>query len=272
MKKSIIQYCNNKLKLWVVFGLGCPILACQKFSTAPPSSGVAALTVVNAIPNTSLVIPVINTSSPIAWFASSNYIFYGSFYEYSPIAGSDTVYVDQYSDTLASGPKGVGEMFYGILNLKKGGIYSLYLCGMDTTSPDYLFTTDTLPYHGPTDSVVGIRFVNLSAGSNAISINLEGSPYGSEVSSLSYKGITQFKSYTCNSAMTDSGYLFVVRDMATGDSLTYFNISGFGSFGGVGLADPSSGNALVFRNATIAIYGLENNANVPLGAFLIDDY
>jgi hypothetical protein len=248
--------------------------ACQKATTAPSVLKPAAFTVVNVIPNSAPIVPVFNTSSDIEFFGTALAIGYPGFSEYSPSAGNDTLYVvQQNNDTLDIGPKATGLMFYSILNLKAGGIYSLFLTGADTSSPDYLLTTDSLTYHGPADSAVGIRFVNLSTGSNPMSINLEGSPNGSEVINLPYKGITGFKDYVCNSTMTNSAYLFVIRDVATGDSLTSYTLYGFGVGNvGTGLEDPN-GNALTFKNVTIAVYGSENSSsNFPLGTSLIDDY
>jgi hypothetical protein len=251
-------------------GIVCAGLACQKSTTAPSESGVAAFTVVNAIPYSEPVVPVINTSSTIMYFHSAKSISYGHFYEYSPIGGDDTVYVVQRnSDTLNLGPKASGLMFYNITEMNKGGIYSLFLCGADTTSPDYLLTTDTLPYYNPADSVLGIRFINLSAGSNPISINLEGNPDGSEVDNLSYKNITGFKNYVTNS--TINNYLFVVRDEVSGDSLTQFVLGGNN---GYGLTDPNNGNLLLCKNVTVAVYGSESSTNrrFPLRTMLIDNY
>jgi hypothetical protein len=249
------------------------IFACQKSTIIPSSSGVAALTVVNAIPNSvNNVIPVIGASQAIEWFGSANQIGYENFYEYSPTAGNDTVYVVQSTDTLNFGPKASGLMFYNILSLKKGDIYSLFLCGADTTSPDYLFTTDTLPYYSSADSVMGIRFVNLSTGANSVSINLEGKPNGSVVNNLPYKGITRFGQYANNSTIND--YMFVVRDAATGDSLTQYDFFLSGSSNsGYGLIDPTNGNLLTFKNITIALIGQPGiNAAVPQSTMLIDDY
>jgi hypothetical protein len=260
---------KNKLILILLLLQVMADVDCQKANTAPALSGVAALTVVNALPTLDqFVTPIINTGSPIMWFYTANSIYYGGYYEYSPIAGNDTVYIVQDYDTLDVGPKAPGQMFYGILTLKKEGIYSLFLCGADTASPDYLLTTDTLSFHSPADSALGIRFVNLSAGSNPLSINLEGSPNGSEVGNLPYKGITGFKNYACNSSVTS--YTFVIRDEGTGDSLGQYTISGNPNNGNL-LVDPN-GLSLVFKNVTIAVYGSETNFNFPLSTMLIDDY
>ena len=232
---------------------------------------------VNAIPNSAPVIPVINTSKPIEWFAGANKIYYTLFYQYSPLAGNDTVYVVQNTDTLGVGPKATGQMYYGILPFKKWGIYSLFLCGTDTTSPDYLFTADTLPYHGPSDSTVGIRFVNLSAGSNPININVEGSPNGSPISNLSYKGISSFENYICNSSVQNSNYTIVISDAVTGNTLLSLTgyWGGLGTIGypGIGLYDPNTGAPLVFKNGTFAFIGQPGpNAAVPQQLIFIENY
>ena len=152
---------RNTIAILVLASFVIVAADCQKTVTAPPVSGVANLTVVNAVPNSSELIPVINSTQPIVWFAFAQQVYYSSFYQYSLVPGYDTVDVVQSTDTLDVGPKAVGQVYYGILSLIRGGNYSLFICGSDTTSSDYLFTIDTIPYHGPTDSAVGVRFVKL---------------------------------------------------------------------------------------------------------------
>jgi hypothetical protein len=271
------KYINMKLLSFGTIYLLSAILifgsACQKTGTVPSVAGPAAITVVNAIPTSVSLVPVINTSFPINYFFNAQSIRYGYSFEYSPSGGYDTIYVvQQNSDTLNIGPKDAGLIFYGILNLKVGSIYSLFLTGSDTSASDFLLTTDSVPSYIAADSIVGIRFVNLSTGSNPISINLEGNQNGSVVAGLSYKGITPFNQYPNNSTTLD--YLFVIRDAATGDSLTQFDFLQSGSSNnGYGLIDPNNGNLLTFKNVTIAIYGSEVNAsNFPLATMLIDNY
>jgi len=225
--------------------------------------------VVDAVPNSRFVIPILNTTSPITWFYSANWARYGSSREFSPVAGDDTLYVVQYSsDTMDINPKTGNLLYDGILPMKSEGIYSLFLCGTDTSAPDFLFLRDSLPFYDQSDSVMGIRFVNLSATVGTVSVNLEGSPIGSEVTTLPYKGITAFKQYRCNS--TTQEYIFVVRDAMTGDSLTEFDFNGGNS--GTGLYDPISGNQLTFRNATLLVLGSTTNGNYPLATSLIDNF
>jgi hypothetical protein len=266
MKSAQNDY-RNVLVLLV--GITYAGLACQKTTTAPTVSGVSALTVVDAIPNSVYnLVPVINTSSAIMWFQNANSIGYGGFWEYSPVSGSDTVYVLQSDDTLNVGPKTAGLMFYNILPLKKGGIYSLFLCGADTTSPDYLFTADTLPYHNPIDSTFGVRFINLSAGSNPISVDIMGNPNGSEVGSLSYKGITSFREYTASSS-SPSSYTFEFRDATLGGLLSSYTLSGILN----GIGANARANNYRFRNFTVALIGQPGvNAEVQQSAILVNNY
>jgi hypothetical protein len=275
MKMFYMSISKYKFAFHSCIALSFAILACEKTTTAPPDTGVANFTVFNGIPTSGPVIPVINTGQPIEWFGGGNRIYYSMFYQYSVLPGNDTVYAVQNADTVDVGPKTTGQIFYGILPLKKGGIYSLYLCGKDTASPDYVFTTDTLPYHGLSDSTVGIRFVNLSTGSNPISVNLEGSPDGSEVDKLEYKGISGFKNYISNSSVTYGGYLFVFRDAISGDSLTSYSLGGLGTirYPGNGLYAPYYGNPLVFKNVTIALIGQPGaTASIPQTAILVYNY
>ena len=243
----------------------------------PPSpSAVASLNVINVLPNSAPLILVQGSiSSAIGQFSDITPLSYATTAVLTPMSGSETIYaVQSNADTASVAGKGPDYMFNGVLNFKAAGLYSLFITGADTTNPDFLFVKDVLPVIK--DSAVGIRFVNLSTGSNPMSINLEGASVGSEVSNLSYKGINSFKQYLNNSATID--YLFVVRDATSGDSLTQFDFLASGSANnGNGLTDPSNspnnGTLLTFRNVTIAIYGSESSStNNPLSTMLIDSY
>jgi hypothetical protein len=236
---------------------------------------VAALNVVNALPTSApLVLIQGSVASVIGNFSNISALSFGNTFVLTPMSGSEAFYaVQRNADTVSVGSKGPDFMFNGVLNFKAGGLYSLFITGQDTTNPDFLFVQDTLLVI--TDSAVGIRFVNLSTGSNPISINLEGNAVGSEVANLPYKSITGFKQYINNSATTD--YLFVVRDAATGDSLTKFEFLASGSSNhGYGLTDPSNANngtLLTFKHITIAVYGSESSASGnPLTTLLTDNY
>jgi hypothetical protein len=131
------------------------------------------------------------------------------------------------------------------LNFVAGGIYSLLITGADTTNPDYLFVQDVLPVH--TDSTVGIRFVNLSTGSNPVSVDIKGQANGSTVSSLAYKSITSFTNFGATSSV--SSYIFEFRDAMSGELLANYTL------GGVNTNSPTVTNTVLFNNLTIALIG-----------------
>jgi len=271
MKKIRLLY----ILFSVGLGIGVLVSGCTKLTSGPVFS-VASLNVVNALPNSAPLILVQGSiSSAIGEFLNIGPLSYASTAVLTPMRGADTLYaVQSNADTAALGSKGPDFMFDSVLKFNAGSLYSLFITGVDTTNPDYLFVQDVLPMI--TDSSVGIRFVNLSTGSNPISINLEGNANGSEVAGLPYKGITGFKQYLNNSTTAD--YMFVVRDATTGDSLTQFDFLINGSTNsGNGLTDPSNspnnGTPLTFKHVTIAVYGSESvNSNNPLSTMLIDDY
>lgn len=222
------------------------VLSCHKSNTlvAP-----ASLNIVNAIGSSQYIIPVLGTTDSIQYFSSAAQIWYPSTLLYSPLSGANTIYVVQGNDT--SDPK--QRLFNGTLNLTAGGIYSFFLSG-DTTKADALLVQDQIPYHA--DSSVGIRFINLSPGSQAISVNLAGNdPTQTEFSGLGYQQISAFKTYPAGSNVGGS-YTFEIRDQASGNLL--------GSYGW---------GYTLYKNNTIVISGSEDPASsTPFTVFSVNNY
>lgn len=214
-------------------------------------SAPASIVVVNAMPTSQPIIPVFRTKDPIQYFAWAAAIGYGSSLLYSPTSGSNTLYVVQNTDTIPSDPKVL--MFNGTLNLNAGTIYSFFLAG-DTTKPDTLFTRDNIPAYK--DSSAGVRFVNLSPGSHAISISLDGNPPSqTEFGPLNYKEISTFKKYTATSSMPGY-YTFDIIDQASGTILTTY-----------------TWNYAQRKNNTIVIAGSEDpSSSTPLNLFQVNHY
>ena len=237
-------------QLVVAFAVSVAIvMSCHKSNntiTAP-----ASLNVVNAIPalNGQLILTVVGTSDSTQYFNVPR-IYYGHTQLFSPVSGTNAIYVVQGYDT--TNPK--QRLFNGTLNLASGGMFSFFLSG-DTTKIDTLFVQDNIPYHP--DSTTGVRFVNLSAGSQPISVTLLGKdPTQTEFIGLGYRQISSFKSYTANSSVAGKNYTFVIRDQTTGDSLTQF-----------------TWNYPVFRNNTLVISGSEDPASsTPLQVFAVNHY
>jgi hypothetical protein len=178
----------------------------------------------------------------ITFYKSALKLTYGSWAAINQVgaySGTQQLGIYQYPDTTRKSTP----LYNLVLDLPIGSIHTLFLTGT-LTAPDTMFTTDVLPYHPFSDSSLGIRFVNLSAGSSPISVNIKNNAYGSEVSSLSYKGITGFKNYPAPYNVTD--YNFEFRDAASGTLLGNLDVTGINTL---------TANVRRFRNFTIAYMG-----------------
>jgi hypothetical protein len=222
-------------------------LSCKKGYIFKPGS-VNAFNIINATVNSQ---PVVSNFSnvPVKYYAEAQTISYGSSFEYSILSGNVPLYISQITDTTHT-------IFKGSFNLKPNTIYSLFLTGQITSNSsqvDTLLTIDNPPYYSVKDSVAGVRFVNLSPGSNPISIDIQGNANGSEVASLAYKKITPFKAYINTSEVPASGqYVFEFRDAASGTLLTTFTYNYMNRF----------------ENVTIIFDGLPSNQSV----FMVNNF
>lgn len=268
------------VNFFLLIAVAAFIYSCEKQNQSPGTQAVASLNVINALPTSAALIPVSGTTGPVTFYnvsASPQYgssqsfgtvgsISYGANVVLTQVAGNDTFYlVQRNADTILDAHgKPSQTMFSGILDLTGNSAYSLFITGTDTTAPDNLFVHDVLPYHAPGDSTVGIRFVNLSTNSQPVSINIEGLANCSEVQSLAYKDITDFKNYAATRDI--SNYLFVVRDAVTGDSLTSYNLTG------VNAGTSSVANTVLFKNLTIALIGQPAGGTVSQKCIRINNF
>lgn len=231
MKAPFYKY----FSLWTLLGL---TLSCTKESKL---TGVSSLTVVNAVAGSDpYLIPYFGDKNPKSWFVSGYQLRYGANIQTGSFSGKQKLIAYHYPDTSAhSSP------LYNLdIDLPVGTIHTLFLTGT-TSATDTLFTTDVLPYHPPSDSSVGIRFVNLSKGGSPISINIAGAAQHPEISSLAYKGITSFINYPATAAVSD--YTFEFRDAASGTLIETYVLSGI---------NDAFSNTRRFRNLTIALIGI----------------
>jgi hypothetical protein len=190
--------------------------SCNK-DDADTSTYTATVNVINAIASPESEIKMNFTSEKIIYADAKNlnyFYFDGKFTNgaltFGVPAGDVPLTVTLAKDTI--------KPFYtSTLTLKPLDIYSLFLTG-DINSPTGLLVKDTIQFYQ--DSVSGVRFVNLSPNSGAISINVSGNPIGSEVAALDYKGITPFIKYPAKS--NNENYFFEIHDATTGDFLTGF--------------------------------------------------
>jgi len=236
-----------KYILFIIATQTC-FLSCKREFNNVKTGPISGITVVNAVVNANpLIADFSGADSVAAYYSTTQQIGYGSFLEYSIPSNNTPVVVYQISDTNRA-------LYKNILNLEASAVYSLFLSGSDTTHIDTLITQDHPPYHSNSDSTAGIRFINLSSGGNPISMNIQGNPNGSEVSSLAYQSITSFKSYAVTQSTAQ--YIFEIRDVVSGDLLKALTYS-----------------VIPFQNVTIVVNGISGETgNKALGAFIVNNF
>lgn len=101
------------------------------------------------------------------------------------------------------------------------GNYTLFLGGASPLAVDPVLVTES--YKNYTDSLCGVRFINLSPNSNPISVNITGNANGSEVTSLVYKAYSSFKQYPAKKINTT--YSFQIKDGITGNLITSYTLT-----------------------------------------------
>jgi len=194
--------------------------ACQKAKYVPAP---ASITVVHAMFGGSTIVPKFGSDTAGRYYVGPTYgstmvqVGYGGSQLYSRVAGTNPLLVVPITDT-------VFKIFNGSMSLQSGGIYSFFLSG-DTAHADTMLVQDNIPYYA--DSSTGIRFVNLTVGGKAITINLSSDSTLTPIATLGYRQITDFMKYAATAATDAAGgsYSFDIRDQATGDILNTFNWS-----------------------------------------------
>lgn len=137
--------------------------------------------------------------------------------------------------------------FYNEIINFNSGIYSVFVIGQDAAvetivkeETDFPFIDFTNKIPVKVDSVVNMRFINLSPNSVPVKIKIA-SAAGNEVDNLPYKAIGNWKKYTATAS--SSVYAFQVRDAVTDALLASFNFTA------------NSTNR--FKNVSLIIKGLQ---------------
>jgi hypothetical protein len=235
------------------------LASCTKQTTAP---GNASLTMINAVVGNASLVTNFKGGNPFEYY-HANRIYYKAFSEinnrFTQFSGTQPLALYQYPDTTEKSVP----LFNLVLDLPLGSIHTLFLTGT-VASPDTLFIKDDLPYHTTIDSSMGIRFVNLSPGSNDISINIKGKTGAPEVAHLPYKGSTVFIKYSAGFEVPD--YEFEFRDAASGALL--------GSYITAGIYHQTTiwEYLWIYKNFTLALVGLPGGTGVSAPAVMLVRY
>jgi hypothetical protein len=231
--------------------------SCKKNVIEPVQS--TSLTIVNTISGHDTLITNFDGNKQLQYFVTAAAVLPGSFNTFSGYMGDMPLAISLANDTTHS-------IYKQTLNLPPNTIHTLFLMGT-STAPDVLFTSDDV--QSTKDSVVKVRFVNISTGSNSVSINLKGS-LQPLVSNLTYKSITDFQSLPAqwNNPVADS-YVFEIRDAASQTLLGSYTMTGLLPF--TSPAKITIGK--VFKSYTIAFSGLPGGTGTDAqGAILINNY
>lgn len=241
------------------------IASCRKTDITAP--GTASLTIINAAVGTNSLVVNFGGTDPLSnYYINARQLYYNNFSQecrFNAYSGMQKLGLYNYPDTL---PKSI-PFANLVLDLPPGSVNSLFVTGT-AGMPDTLFTQDYPPYYSPSDSTLGIRFVNLSAGSMPVSINLEGQAGNHEISRLGYKDISAFKIYPATSGV--ASYTFEFRDMATGVLLATYTADGINQDS----SDPNEPvNRWRYRNFTLALLGApEGTGSDAQTVLLINNY
>jgi len=235
-------------------------LSCKK-ELSPQN--VTSLTIVSAISGSPLMLADF-TGKPADQFSGEGLFLYYGIYDpnarLAPLVREQSLAIYKYP-YVAGDPQ-----FYKLtLNPKIGEVNTLFLTGTQS-HPEHFVVNELPPYYAVKDSLVGLRFVNLSAGSGPVQVKISGQGLNTAIISnnLAYKSITTYLPVPANSKIGD---LFVeFYDQASGTLLDTFTLTGVG--------DTLKDNPWRYRNYTLALKGLPNAANPDdeQGIFKIDDY
>ncbi len=234
------------LKIAILYVIAQSLLiSCKKEDNKPATGGGALLTIVNATIGSSALVTNFNSNQVLKYYNTAQKINYGAYVEFPNYMGMIPLSLSQITDTVHT-------LYNHTLNLSYNTAHTLFMTGL-VAQPDTLYTTDKIPYYPPTDSVLAVRFVNLSPGSSPMTVNLQGQQSTPQVSSLAYKAITDFQQFPAKSTIIK--YVFEVRAAGTGSLLTTYTLT------------PVSSR--LFKNVTLAVIG---NSSTGVKTLLINNY
>lgn len=233
------------LSLQAIFLVGC-----KKGFEVPPAT--ASLRIAHVIPGVPALLTSFQGKQSLEYYSTAARMSYGSSnlkgnYINRP-AGECNLAFYRFADTVNP-----AQPFMQVdLELLPNNYYSLFLTGT-AGAPETLFLKEQ--FDPITDSSTGIRFINLSPGSEALTVNLVHQENTPEVADLSYKSASDFIIYPAHSKVNN--YTFEIRNKRTGDKLITYTTSAIN-------ANPSSlgspKNNWLFKRATLMITGLPGGA------------
>ncbi|RZS65592.1 hypothetical protein EV199_5767 [Pseudobacter ginsenosidimutans] len=232
MAQNKMKYSNHIYYLLFFFLLA----SCKKSNTFP--EGSTSLVIVNAIPGSKpLKADFTDGKNPL--FIYSRSISYGDVSTnsnfYLGYKGEQHLKLYQYPDTTVKDQP----LFDMRFEIPPGSMQTLFLTGT-TAAPESVRLNESFPEIPWKDSAMAVRFIHLSPGSEAVTVNLQGS---SEkiVSGLAYRQVTDFRKYVVLATTAD--YVFEIRDALSGNLITSYTFT------------KTAGNLRYRRNFYTVVFG-----------------
>lgn len=219
-------------------------VSCKKSTVS--TSPLASLNIVNATVNLgSVKANFTGTNKTLVnyWAGISTTVAYGANTAYGVNAETDVpLAIAPFSTTPLDT---LHPVYRNTLHLVNGGLYSLYLAGQ-TGAVDTILVKESIPAY--TDSLFGMRFINLSYNSTPVNVTLTvGTTVTTEFSNIAYKGSSNFKSYQAK--YNTAPDTIRVRDVATNTQLAQYVLIPSGSTNTTTSLFPR------FFNCTLALVG-----------------
>jgi hypothetical protein len=247
-------------KYFIALLIGALFLqACKKTGLEVPSS--SSLLVVNAAIGITSA-RVVATAQPFIWArtGSSNTIAFARSFQIGTLSGINNIIAVSAADT--------NTVLYNSTKaetLEAGTFNTFFLCGNTGAYEGIVINNENIPNY--TDSVLGIRFINLSPNSSPVNITLSTTASVNEVTGLAYKQITNFKTYP---ALSSTGnMIFQIRNDGGILLATYtLPVTPVSPFTTAGIPWAR------FKNLTLVIQGLQGTTtgSNALGMFPVPHY
>ena len=177
--------------------------ACRK--QAPETNEAATLTVVNTIVE----------GQPLKLNTNNQVINNNVSANVGLLPGENNIYAFPINDSLH--PYYTSSKF----GVQGGDIYTLFLCG-SVTNPEGILLKESIARYS--DSIMGVRFINLSPGSPAVNLVLSTSPSILEFTNIQYKQATEFRTYP--TTKIKNTYTFQVKRADNGALISSITLTG----------------------------------------------
>ena len=158
--------------------------------------------------------------------------------------------------------------YNNVQQIEGGGVYSIFLTGQGS-SVDGLFVKENLPpYYS--DSVFGVRVINLSPNSDPVNIALASSGGTNLFSNLTYKHITSISILPLRNPIPPGSVTFQIKNASTNTVLASYTLPGTANSTYPNISVLNSRN----RNLTLVIKGLMGvtSGSDALGLFPVANY